>query len=126
MNREAGTLCLQSQEKPAANAAFVARFLRSPNWRSRPEDYANIALTPVPAAAASMRQDRKFAATTNACGKAPGHEPAFAPGSHRDDFDGRSRFQRIPRCLRSRKAIRLAYAARLQTSCRDGQKRPDR
>src|SRR5580704_16760135 len=56
----------------------------------------------------------------------PGHEPAFAPGSHRDDFDGRSRFQRIPRCLRSRKAIRLAYAARLQTSCRDGQKRPDR
>jgi hypothetical protein len=42
---------LQIQEKPAANAAFVARFLRSPNWRSRPDDYANIALTLVPAAA---------------------------------------------------------------------------
>lgn len=64
--------CLQSPEKPVANAASVARFSKSPNSQNPQANCANIVLSPGPAAAGSMRQDHKFAVITSVCGKVTG------------------------------------------------------
>ena len=119
--------CPRSPERPVANAASAARFWKSPNLRNRPAIYANIVRTQVPAAAGSTRQDLRFAAITSACGKATG------------SMSSRLRPDRVGTILMEdpdsdeyravcdpAKPVCLADAARLQTSCRDGEKRADR